>query len=78
MFQYNYYLLLYPTKRVTLHLSTALAPLCPIAGGGPVVVVSTAAFHARVRGSFLDLGGLTETKMFLPYPLVKLSIVTER
>ena len=28
-----------------------------------------------VRGSFPGLGGLKETKMFLPYPLVKLSIV---
>ena len=44
-------------------------------GGGPRVVVSTAAFHARVRGSFPGLGGLKETKMFLPHPLVKLSIV---
>ena len=31
-------------------------------GGGPMVVVSTAAFHARVRGSVPDLGGLKETK----------------
>ena len=41
-------------------------------GRGPRVVVSTAAFHARVRGSFPGLGGLKETKMFLPHPLVKL------
>ena len=27
-------------------------------GGGPRVVVSTAAFHARVRGSFPGHGGL--------------------
>ena len=27
-------------------------------GGGPRVVVSTAAFHARVRGSVPGLGGL--------------------
>ena len=38
-------------------------------------MVSTAAFHARVRGSFPGLGGLKETKGFLPHPLVKLSIV---
>ena len=44
-------------------------------GGGPRVVVSTAAFHARVRGSFPGLGGLKETKMFLPHPRVKVSIV---
>ena len=31
-------------------------------GGGPRVVVSTAAFHARVRGSVPGLGGLKETK----------------
>ena len=30
-------------------------------GGGPCVVVSTAAFHARVRGSVPGLGGLKET-----------------
>ena len=44
-------------------------------GGGPRAVVSTAAFHARVRGSFPGLGGLKQTKLFLPNPLVKLSIV---
>ena len=43
-----------------------------VKGGGPSVVVSTAAFHARSRGS---LPGLKETKMFLPQPFVKLSIV---
>ena len=32
-------------------------------GGGPRVVVSTAAFHARVRGSVPGLGGLKETKI---------------
>ena len=42
---------------------------------GPRVVVSTAAFHARVRGSVPGFGGLKETKMFLPHPRVKLSIV---
>ena len=44
-------------------------------GGGPGVVVSTAAFHARVRGSVPGLGGLKETKLFLPRPRVKVSIV---
>ena len=39
------------------------------------LVVSTAAFHARVRGSVPGLGGLKETKMFLPHPRVKVSIV---
>ena len=44
-------------------------------GGGPRVVVSTAAFHARVWGSVPGLGGLKETKLFLPHPRVKVSIV---
>ena len=44
-------------------------------GGGPRVVASTAAFHARVRGSVPGLGGFKETKMFLPHPRVKVSIV---
>ena len=53
-----------------------LQPLCTVMkGGGPRVVVSTAAFHARVRGSVPGLGGLKETKLFLPHPRVKVSIV---
>ena len=44
-------------------------------GGGPRVVVSTAAFHARVRGSVPGLGGLKEAKMLLPHPRVEVSIV---
>ena len=47
----------------------------PLMGGGPRVVVSTAAFHARVRGSVPGLGDLKETQMFLPHPRVKVSIV---
>ena len=50
-------------------------PLSHVKGGGPGVVVSTAAFHARVRGSVPGLGGLKETKLFLPHPRVKSSIV---
>ena len=38
-------------------------------------MVSTAAFHAEFRGSFHGLGGLKETKMFIPHLLVTLSIV---
>ena len=45
-----------------------------LAGGGPRVVVSTVAFHARVRGSVPGLGGLKETKKFLPHPRVKVGI----
>ena len=44
-------------------------------GGKLRVVISTAAFHARVRGPFPSLGGLKGTKIFLPHPLVKFSIV---
>ena len=49
-------------------------PANDLQGGGPRVAVSTAAFHARVRGSVPGLGGLKET-MFLPDPRVKVSIV---
>ena len=38
-------------------------------------MVITTAFHARVRGSVPGLGGLKETKMFLPHPRVDVSIV---
>ena len=38
-------------------------------------MVSIAAFHAKVGGSFPGIGGLKETKLFLPHSLVKLSIV---
>ena len=38
-------------------------------------MVSTAAFHARVRGAVAGLGGLKKTKMFLPHPRMKVSIV---
>ena len=44
-------------------------------GGVPRVMISTSAFHARVRGSFPVLGGLKKTIMFLLHPLVKLSIL---
>ena len=47
-----------------------------ILGGAPrVVVYSTAAFHASFRGSVPGRDGLTETKMFLPHPRVRLCIV---
>ena len=47
-------------------------------GGGPRVVVSTAAFHARVRGSVPGFGGLKETKMFLPHPRVIVGSLCDR
>ena len=52
-----------------------MCSLIQLKGGGPRVVVSTAAFHARVRGSVPGFGGLKETKLFLPHPRVKVSIV---
>ena len=58
-----------------MRLATATHKLQVGEGGGPGVVVSTAAFHARVRGSVPGLGGLKETKLFLPHPRVKVSIV---
>ena len=48
-----------------------------ISGVGPRVVVSTAAFHARVRGSVSGLGGLKETKMFLPQSMCKIQYCGE-
>ena len=63
---------------MSLWTKTNLLPLLAFRssqGGGPRVVVSTAAFHARVRGSVPGLGGFKETKMFLPHPRVKVSIV---
>ena len=38
-------------------------------------MVSTAAFHARVRVSVPGRGGLKKTNIFLPHPLLKLSIM---
>ena len=56
------------------HSSVTSSPpfgnICHYDQSGPRVVVSTAAFHARVRGSVP--GGLKEAKMFLPHPRVKL------
>ena len=47
-------------------------------GGGPRVVVSTAAFHARVRGSSPGLCDLKETEMFFPHPLVIVGCLRDR
>ena len=67
---------LYICSFYPIYVLIHLVILCyTLSGGGPRVVVSTAAFHARVRGSVPGLGGLKETKMFLPHPRVKVSIV---
>ena len=63
------------TTRVLSEIVECVSCLADQEGGGPGVVVSTAAFHARVRGSVPGLGGLKETKLFLPHPRVKVSIV---
>ena len=60
-------------KRPTFRL-TYLKSFIDLGGGGPRVVVSTAAFHAKARGSVHDLGGLKK-KMFISHPRVKVSIV---
>ena len=61
----NMYTALQRQKAVTDYFASEL--LAPFGfarqkGGGPGVVVSTAAFHARVRGSVPGLGGLKVTK----------------
>ena len=67
------------TTSLLIEMHLVLCILCKlfstVQGGGPRVVVSTAAFHARVRGSVPGLGGLKETKLFLPHPRVNVSIV---
>ena len=64
---------LYSSHSLSILQTTFCIVVCP--QHGPRVVVSTAAFHARVRGSVPGLGGLKETKTFLPHPRVKVSIV---
>ena len=57
-----------------MHVLRAPSPL--FSGGGPRVVVSTAAFHARVQGSVPGTGGLKKKKKkILLQPRVKVSIV---
>ena len=58
-----------PLIRHTVDIMST-STVCNPLGGGPRVVVSTASFHARVRGSVPGFGGLKETKMFLPHPRV--------
>ena len=69
------YILGYTTRDINWTRVFNVAIVCLNVGGGPRVVVSTAALHARVRGSVPGLGGFKETKMFLPHPRVKVSIV---
>ena len=64
-----------PRTLISDNVFSLIIHLGVLLGGGPRVVVSTAAFHARVRGSVPGLGGLKETKLFLPHPRVKVSIV---
>ena len=64
-----------PFTTLSCFMSCIYKAVMSALGGGPRVVVSTAAFHARVRGSVPGLGGLKETKLFLPHPRVKVSIV---
>ena len=57
--------------RCLIHFLFILFSSFMLPGGGPRVVASTVTFHARVRGSVPGLGGLKETKMFLPHPRVE-------
>ena len=45
-----------------IHFTHVQIALTDLMGRGPRVVVSTVAFHARVRGSVPGLGGLKVTK----------------
>ena len=56
-----YYLIMW-TRVQPDPANTDIVPLLGQWGGGPRLVVSTAAFHVRVRGSVPGLGGLKETK----------------
>ena len=67
-------LMVFRTIRMVRSTQLEFSPKCT-PGGSPRVVVSTAAFHARVQGSVPGLGGLKKAKMFLHHPRVKLSIV---
>ena len=60
----NYYCNTLPVAMSQLRvcLSRLILLLSTLLGGGPRVVVNTAAFHARVRDSIPGLGGLKETK----------------
>ena len=49
-------------ENLDFHPLEAVCRYPQLQGGGPRVVVSTAAFHARVRGSVPGLSGLKETK----------------
>ena len=49
-------------KRFVFDVFVSVLDLQTKQGGGPRVVVSTAAFHARVRNSVPGLGGMKETK----------------
>ena len=51
-----------PLINTSIRANVGLMVVQRLVGGGPRAVVSTAAFHARVRGSVPGLGGLKETK----------------
>ena len=55
-------LTIFKFQKGRLSFTMTQATLPGLLGGGPRVVVSAAAFHARVRGSVPGLGGLKGTK----------------
>ena len=64
MLYYYYYGHILVMVSISQYISILFSPALYVLtlGGGPRVMVSTAAFHARVRGSVPGLGGLKETK----------------
>ena len=52
----------YRTRFQTNSMPTTTNRVLHKTGGGPRIVVSTAAFHARARGSLPGLGDLKETE----------------
>ena len=77
MLAFRAYICLYPHQPLGLNKVPTLysLPGKNVSNIYVIVVVSTAAFHARVLGSVPGLCSLKETKLFLPHPRVKLSIV---
>ena len=61
---------------MSIHRQMALLKECR--AGGPRVVVSTAALHARVRGSVSSLGGLKKKKRFFPIHVGSLCSTSDR
>ena len=71
---YSFYMVDRKIWKIQLHVHDFVMYML-LRGGGPRVVVSTAAFHARVRGSVPVSAVWKKQNMFLPHPRVEISIV---